>query len=50
MPCLVVWETDVPHPTGQLARLTFAMDEFGISNVPLVKLFLFKIFSLLLKF
>lgn len=44
--CPVSWLGSQRHPTpmAPLARLMFAVDEFGISNMPLVKLFLFKIF------
>lgn len=44
-------EKEAPHPRGTAcqADLTFAIDEFGISNMQLVKLVLFKIFSLSLK-
>lgn len=35
-----------PPPPCASCQVDFGADEFGISNMPLVKLFLFKIFSL----
>lgn len=43
-------EMEIPHPHSTSCQVDFAADEFGISNMPLVKLFLFKIFSLSVKF
>lgn len=43
-------EMEMPHPHSTSCQVDFAADEFGISNMSLVKLFLFKIFSLSVKF